>query len=210
VVERKVSGACLACARKNRSEWGKTNKEKLRLAQIERRKANPEKHREHNRRWEKDNPDKVRDMRRRWAEANPDKVRESGRKWREANPDKQNEASRRWTEANREHDSKRRVEYRKANRAKYNALQKRRQATQLKAMPHWLTPEHHAQIVDIYEQAVIAEQLTGVEHHVDHIEPLQGKDRCGLHVPWNLQVLEARENFSKGNRTVRHVLWKKL
>lgn len=80
-----------------------------------------------------------------------------------------------------------------------------------KAKPAWLTEEHKFMLEEIYDLRRLRTELTGVEHHVDHIVPLKGKTCCGLHVPWNLQVIPASENLSKSNsisdsrRTLCHV-----
>ena len=73
----------------------------------------------------------------------------------------------------------------------------KRNAAKLRATPAWANLD----LVAAYY--VIAEAFTrgsGVPHHVDHIEPLRGKHVCGLHNEFNLQVLPAKVNLSKGNR----------
>lgn len=95
--------------------------------------------------------------------------------------------------------------YMKENWRKYRkpetaaAVKARYRARLLHATPTWAD---HKAIVSFYAEARRVSLQTGVKHHVDHIVPLQGRNVCGLHVPWNLQVLTGSANQSKGNRLV--------
>ena len=78
-----------------------------------------------------------------------------------------------------------------------NAGSAKRRGIKLKATPAWLTKEHKESIKDFYRLSAFLSRTTGTSHNVDHIVPLQGKTVCGLHVPWNMQVITAEENQKK-------------
>ena len=65
--------------------------------------------------------------------------------------------------------------------------------------PKWLTPTQRTMIAFFYGEAHQRTQTTGELHVVDHIVPVISPWVCGLHVPWNLQVIHWRENNSKAN-----------
>ena len=89
--------------------------------------------------------------------------------------------------------------WRENNPEKTNAYLASRRARKKQAQPPWLTEEHINQIIDKYKNSKRMKKLTGILHHVDHIVPLKGKNVCGLHVPWNLQVIPAKHNLEKHN-----------
>ncbi|HEY2010530.1 MAG TPA: hypothetical protein VGH23_16190 [Rhizomicrobium sp.] len=87
--------------------------------------------------------------------------------------------------------------YAKANRSKVTAHTARYRARKFNATPAWVDLQ---EIGSVYAEASRLTRETGTAHHVDHIVPLRGRNVCGLHVPWNLQVIPAVENRRKGNR----------
>ena len=97
-----------------------------------------------------------------------------------------------------------RQQYRKAWKEKHpeevKASTKHRRDKHKQATPAWLTPEHKKQIRQLYVDAMTATKITGTAYVVDHIVPLRGEGVCGLHVPWNLQIMSRAENLKKSNK----------
>ena len=70
------------------------------------------------------------------------------------------------------------------------------------ATPKWLTDAQKMEIRLKYRLAIELSRLTGERHAVDHVIPLHGETVCGLHVPWNLQVLTQKDNLLKYNKLI--------
>ena len=66
-------------------------------------------------------------------------------------------------------------------------------------MPPWITKEQKKEMKRIYRERDRLNKQGGLKYEVDHIVPLNGDGVCGLHVPWNLQILTARSNRRKRN-----------
>ena len=91
------------------------------------------------------------------------------------------------------------ADYYKNNPEKKRANTRTRQASQKQRTPAWAD---HAEIQALYKKAANLEAATGIQFHVDHIIPLQGKLVSGLHVASNLQVIPALDNLKKSNQFV--------
>ena len=146
------------------------------------------------------NRDKVSARGKAWREANRGKERARGKAYAKANPDKRAAIQKAYRDANPDKRAASHKAYYKANPDKFAAATRRRQAAKLQRTPPWLTRDHNHQMIQMYAERDRLTKETGVEHHVDHIVPLRGKNISGLHVPWNLQVITAHENQTKNNR----------
>jgi hypothetical protein len=93
--------------------------------------------------------------------------------------------------------------WRKNNPHKHSATNARHYAKKLERMLTWGKQHLKPEIENWYKRAKLATIFMREPYEVDHIEPLRGKDVCGLHVPWNLTLLTKAENLSKGNRRVK-------
>ncbi len=126
------------------------------------------------------------------------------RRWQETDKVQESARNKKWREDNSEHKKKQAREYhqrtKEVSRPNRAANCARRRASKINATPSWLTLEHLKEMKKYYILAKEKELLYKQKYHVDHIIPLQGSSVSGLHVPWNLQVISAKQNMKKGNK----------
>lgn len=123
--------------------------------------------------------------------------KEAGRKYYESNKVAViARASARPAEEKKRHKTKHKAE----NPEYYKALTSFRRKRNQQATPKWLTQAQKQEIRSLYMIAQTTTNITGVRYVVDHIIPLINDAVCGLHVPWNLQVMTQEENLAKSNK----------
>ena len=105
-----------------------------------------------------------------------------------------------WVSNNKHKVKKIAADYQKNNKDKVNSRTAIRRGVRLKATPTWLSPEHKKQMEVEYALAQWCSEVMNEVYHVDHIIPLNNPTVCGLHVPWNLQVIPAKDNIKKSNK----------
>lgn len=135
------------------------------------------------------------------TEEQKERRREASRRWKAKNKDKVKALNaKRDPQAMREYSAK----WRKENPDK-NRKQRARERARIKKATIQSSEYVDFALSEIYETAKLRSELTGVPHDVDHIVPLAGSVVCGLHAPWNMQILTRYENQSKGNKYGRYL-----
>ena len=134
------------------------------------------------REWYLRNKELAKERAKAWALANPEKVAKKNKTYKTKNKEKVTGYNKHWWSENKD------------KRAAYEG---KRRAMQLQRTPAW-DPDAHL-IIAKYQLAAMLTKASGVEHHVDHIIPLQGKKVSGLHTFANLRVIPGSDNVKKSN-----------
>lgn len=187
-----LHSSCKLCEYERKKKWRSDNKDK---------------DDEIKRKWALNNKEKIDKSRKKYKDNNPNKIKISKDKWRKNNLEYNknyyqnnkeliNERNSNWRKINKDVSNKISKKYRDNNKEKRTALAAYRRASK----PSWLSQEDTEFIHLQYAMANVLSKTTGEKYHVDHIIPLKGKNVSGLHVPLNLQVIEAYKNFKKSNK----------
>ena len=177
--------SCRECKLANDKIYREKNKERIAAKKAECYQAKRDLYDEKNKAWVKANKEARKQHIKNYYAKHKDEILEKQSDYRKENKELCNYRVADWAKRNKS-----------ARRATYS----KRRGIKLKATPPWLTDDMQAEIKEIYQLAEDAHLVSGEFYHVDHIVPLQGEDVCGLHVPWNLQVIPFDLNLSKGNR----------
>lgn len=127
-----------------------------------------------------------------WKYIPSDKNREKAKKYAANHQEQRRVYLKKYQEENKDKIASKKQEYRKQNAGKFRAMNANRRAKKIKA-----TIGNYKECLEIIYQTT-----TDISEYfeIDHIIPLIHKDVCGLHVPWNLQVLPTDQNLKKGNK----------
>lgn len=171
-------------------------KDEIKEYQQQYRKTHREENKEYQKEYYTNNADEQKQKSRKHYNENIEYYNNYNKQYYEQNTEEMKQYQTEYYYNNRELILENKKDYLKENRPEFTARNAKRRATKMQATPKWC---EYDKIKELYNAAAILTE-SGVEHHVDHIIPLQNDIVCGLHCISNLQVLTADENLKKGNK----------
>ena len=180
-----------------KSKW---SKEFTKAYNKEYREKNKDRLREQTLVWREKNRDELLLKKKQYYEGNKVSLLKKQKEYAETNKDTIKIRRRAYRKPNWNSILAKKREYVKKNPAKMNVKLAARRAKKLQRTPPWLSKEDIKQIIAIYKESNRLTRQSSIKHHVDHIIPLVGENVSGLHVPTNLQILTATENYKKSNK----------
>lgn len=180
---------CKECNKLERIKRSEEHKNYMREYYKENKETLAEKYKEsrskYGKQYREKNKDQLSQKRKEKYKKDKERLLQNNKEYRSLNKDRLDEYRRK---------------YMKENKEILAALSAKRRSYKLNATPPWLSSEDLDKIKILYRTAKILQEIHGIKFHVDHIIPLKGENVCGLHVPWNLQILTAEDNMKKGNK----------
>lgn len=132
--------------------------------------------------------------------ADPDRHKQAASVRYQNNKPRHRANAKAWRLANPEQDK----QYRLANADKIQERDAKRRAVMRSRLPPWFGELDRLIMKEAVSLARLRKDATGIDWHVDHMVPLQGRSASGLHCGKNLQVIPAALNTKKGNRLWLH------
>jgi hypothetical protein len=151
-------------------------------------------------RWVSAHQAELKEYRHRRYLRDKEKMRSQAMAWKLSHPERVSEWGRKRYLKHRKHILEASKKWKRNNPGKINAMSAKRRAALLQATPPWLNRSQWQAIESVYIEANRISRETGKPYHVDHVQPLQSNVVCGLHVPWNLQILPGHENLVKSSK----------
>lgn len=136
------------------------------------------------------------DSAKRWHIANRDVSCKRMKEYKEKNKEYFSKLYKEWVSKNRDKVNSYVKKWDSNNPAKRAAHQAKRRSNTKKASPPWVDLKK----IELLYQEAEKMRNQGKNVNVDHIIPLQSKKVCGLHVHWNLRIIDAIENKKKSNK----------
>ncbi len=173
---------CRACCRLRATEYRLKNLDTTRAASREASAKNREARKPYYKAWVEKNRDSLNAYKRQYRASNFEAVQASEKKSKTKHRDKQLVYKK---------------NYYQANSDKWLGYARFRLRSIRLATPPWVDLDA---LQAVYDESSRLSAETGVKHNVDHIIPITNELVCGLHVPWNLRVVEEMVNRVKANK----------